>query len=221
MIFQHGIRWFCAPLSSDCEGILNISEPPGDQFTIGCQYQQLSAPFKGSSTAVSTTSSLGHAGALPTPAVLMAMWIPHLSIMSWLISMCCGSMVKDAASASALRLWASARDGPRTSKKGAKLALYHLESPLMLHQTLQEQGFGGNTVRLSCTAPMFQQTYMLLGVTSRDSMSLRNSLIWMVWQRQQVGLNMNLWAVCPRAWSAWLSVRPLIKALSKWPCLPV
>ena len=55
------------------------------------------------------------------------------------------------------------------TKKGAKLALYHLESPLMLHQTLQEQGFGGNTVRLSCTAPMFQQTYMLLGVTSRDS----------------------------------------------------
>ena len=36
------------------------------------------------------------------------------------------------------------------TKKGAKLALYHLESPLMLHQTLQEQGFEG-TARLSCT----------------------------------------------------------------------
>lgn len=36
-------------------------------------------------------------------------------------------------------------------KKGAKLVLYHLASPLMLQQTLQEQGIGGKTARLSCT----------------------------------------------------------------------
>ena len=36
-------------------------------------------------------------------------------------------------------------------KKGAKLVLYHLASPLMLQQTLQEQGIEGKTARLSCT----------------------------------------------------------------------
>ena len=37
------------------------------------------------------------------------------------------------------------------TKKGAKLVLYHLSSPLMLHQTLQEQGIEEKTARLSCT----------------------------------------------------------------------
>jgi hypothetical protein len=36
-------------------------------------------------------------------------------------------------------------------KKGAKLVLYHLASPLMVHQTLQVQGIEGKTARLSCT----------------------------------------------------------------------
>ena len=36
-------------------------------------------------------------------------------------------------------------------KKGAKLVLYHLASPLMLQQTLQEQGIEGKTAGLSCT----------------------------------------------------------------------
>ena len=36
-------------------------------------------------------------------------------------------------------------------KKGAKLVLYHLASPLMLQQTLQEQGIEGKTATLSCT----------------------------------------------------------------------
>ena len=37
------------------------------------------------------------------------------------------------------------------TKKGAKLVLYHLASPLMLQKTLQEQGIEGKTARLSCT----------------------------------------------------------------------
>ena len=38
------------------------------------------------------------------------------------------------------------------SKKGRRCgALYHQNSPLLLHQTLQEQGIIGKTVTLSCT----------------------------------------------------------------------
>ena len=36
-------------------------------------------------------------------------------------------------------------------KKGAKLVLYHLASPLMLQQTLQEQGIVSDATILSCT----------------------------------------------------------------------
>ena len=36
-------------------------------------------------------------------------------------------------------------------KTGAKLVLYHLSSPLMLHQTLQKQGIAQKTANLSCT----------------------------------------------------------------------
>ena len=37
------------------------------------------------------------------------------------------------------------------SKQGTKLALYHVNSRLMLDQTLQEQGMLGRTATLSCT----------------------------------------------------------------------
>ena len=37
------------------------------------------------------------------------------------------------------------------TKKRTKMVLYHLASPLMLQQTLQEQGIEGKTARLSCT----------------------------------------------------------------------
>ena len=36
-------------------------------------------------------------------------------------------------------------------KKGGKPTLYHLDSKLLLHQTLQKQGIVGNAVTLSCT----------------------------------------------------------------------
>ena len=37
------------------------------------------------------------------------------------------------------------------AKKGAKLAIYHLTTPLILAKSLQEQGILGKTERLSCT----------------------------------------------------------------------
>ena len=37
------------------------------------------------------------------------------------------------------------------SKKGTKPVLHHLESPLLLHQTLQEQEIAGRAATLSCT----------------------------------------------------------------------
>ena len=36
-------------------------------------------------------------------------------------------------------------------KKGARLSLYHLDSPLILHKELQSQGIVGKAATLSCT----------------------------------------------------------------------
>ena len=37
------------------------------------------------------------------------------------------------------------------AKPGAKLALYHLTQPLILHQNLEQQGIAGESVTISCT----------------------------------------------------------------------
>ena len=65
-------------------------------------------------------------------------------------------------------------------KRGAKLALHHFDSPLVLGQTLQEQGIVGQTSTLSCTyiptnlydawcyinkVPVSEEEFALEGVT--------------------------------------------------------
>ena len=61
-----------------------------------------------------------------------------------------GTMLKLSRSCTALEVYrmVSAELPP---KKGGKLKLHHLDSPMALHQTLQEQGMLGTTVALSCT----------------------------------------------------------------------
>ena len=67
------------------------------------------------------------------------------------------------------------------AKKGAKLAIYHLTTPLILAKSLRSRAFQGRL--RDCHVLMFQQTYMLRGVTSKDSKSLTKSLHWTGYQR--------------------------------------
>ena len=61
-----------------------------------------------------------------------------------------GTMLKFSGSCTGLEVYrmVSAELPP---KKGGKLKLHHLDSPIALHQTLLEQGMLGTTVALSCT----------------------------------------------------------------------
>ena len=58
-------------------------------------------------------------------------------------------------------------------KKGAKLKLLHLDAPVRLHQTLQEQGIVGEAAALSC---MFHQIFMPHGALFKNYRSLRKIL---------------------------------------------
>jgi len=53
------------------------------------------------------------------------------------------------------------------SKKGRRYVIHHKNSPLLLHQTLQEQGIVGKTATLSCTfvpTDLYKSLYYIDGV---------------------------------------------------------